>query len=72
MPLSFHRELGLSLTLWKDKGKLIKLGFNDYEKKIERMKTVSKSIRKIKHLTEEINVIDLNNLKRVVITPAHT
>ena len=70
--ITVDRELGLSLTLWADKGKLIKLGFNDYEKKIERMKTVSKSIRKIKHLMEEINVIDLNNLKRVVITPAHT
>ena len=70
--ITVDRELGLSLTLCADKGKLIKLGFNDYERKIARMKAVTKSVKKIKHLTEDINVIDLNNLKRVVITPAHT
>ena len=70
--ITVDRELGLSLTLSEDNGQLIKLGFNDYGKKIARMKAVTKSVKKIKHLTEDISVIDLNNLKRIVITPTHT
>jgi len=64
------RELGLSLIL-DNNMKTVKLGFSDYSKKFDRIKDILICSKKVKQI-DEISVIDLSNLNRIVITPAKT
>lgn len=62
------REIGLTLYA-TDKVKTIKLGYNDYQNKYERLEKVLFHL-KMKPEFTDINSVDLNNLDRIVVNPS--
>ena len=62
------REIGLTL-LTSGNIRTVKLGFENYEEKFRRMGEVSRFL-KDKAKLEEINILDLQNLERIVVKPA--
>ena len=65
--IQIDRDLGVTLHI-DSNIKAVKLGFNDYEKKYERLEKILLANKKIKG-TDDIANIDLNNPNRVIITP---
>lgn len=69
-----HVDKEIGLTLYTDKGALaglqeIKLGYNDYANKYIKLKKVYLYLKKTRGFTDFCS-IDLDNLNRMVLTPA--
>ena len=66
--IEVDRELGLTLYAF-DRAKTIKIGFNDYPDKYERLRAVLVFMARDSRVPE-YTAIDLNHRNRIVVTPA--
>ena len=64
------REIGLTVYAF-DRIKEIKIGYNDYPNKYDRLKNILAYLKKRQGFSH-LESIDLNNLNRIVIQPAKT
>ncbi|MBW2568804.1 MAG: FtsQ-type POTRA domain-containing protein [Deltaproteobacteria bacterium] len=65
--IQVDREIGITLYAF-DRGKSIKLGYNNFSKKYNHLKNVLYYINK-QHIFQDFESIDLNNINRIVINP---
>ncbi len=68
--IDVDREIGLTL-LTTNRIKAVKVGYDDYGKKFQKLKNVLFYLETQRQLLR-LDSIDLNNLKRIVVTPAGT
>jgi len=68
--IDVDRELGLTLYTG-DRVKTIKVGYDNYRKKLQKLGNVLLYIERRKRFSR-LDSIDLNNINRIVITPAAT
>ena len=64
------RDMGLTLHA-ADRIKAVKIGFDDYREKFRKLESIL-SFLNSRHRFSNVDAIDLNNLNRIVVTPAAT
>jgi cell division protein FtsQ len=65
--IKVDREIGLTLFAF-DQVKTIRLGYNDYQRKYDRLENIFRYFRRAKDCSD-FDCIDLNDLDRIVVDP---